>query len=116
MAPQDLLERGDLKGCKEGMENQDLKAQVVQVGKMDFQVIQVKEESQAFKEKRGPQGHQVWLDHKVNQVNLAQQETEVTQGLQVCLESMVYPELQGKRVGREILVYLGHLERVVQLD
>lgn len=54
--------------------------------------------------------------HRANQVNLVQQGTAVTQGHQVCLESMAYLGLLARKVERAIQVYLGHLGRMVLQD
>lgn len=114
--PRDLLERGGLKGRKEEMESRDLKDRAVQLGKTDFQVTQVKEESRGSKARRGLRDPQVSWGHRANLVNPVPWAIEVTQGHQVYLESTVYQGLLGRKAGRGIQVYLGPSGRVAPRD
>lgn len=95
--------------------NQDLKGLMVCLERMEYQVIQVKGENQASKERMAPLAPQVLLDHRANLVRQGQLEIEVIQVHQDHQVSMDYQEVPEKRVPRETQVHQVPLGRVALL-
>lgn len=116
MVLQDPLENRGPKDHREGMVNQDLKGLTVPPEKMDYQVIQAREESQASKARTDPLAPQASSDHRANLARRGQLEIEVIQVHQDRRENMVYREMLGRRVPRETPVRQEPRGKVALLD
>lgn len=115
MVLQDPLENRAPKDHREDTVNLDQEDLMVHQEKMDYQVIQAREGNQASKGKMDLLDPQVLWDHRVNLVRQGQLEIEAIQVHQDPLESMVYLELQERRVPREIQDHKELQGRVVLL-